>query len=250
MYLRIGGDTHEDHFAGELGGQGRVVQQALHRNPRHRQVRRKEAHAHQPAVFAPVLQHRDRDLAHLNLRADQASAKAREGERFTRRVHAAAQQKRFQRQRPPAHAVVVLVDQNGARHAVLVHQSRDVSQPGARSELRAWIFPNPAAIDQLRGEYQIGRSAKRLGERGVFLRVAVGQDDVHRHRLGFDRRQQTHGAGDRPPDSADSPAIHQRQFVDREHDRFRLRRLRRPVGAKHAVVSVVVDLRPEDIADE
>ncbi len=45
-------------------------------------------------------------------------------------------------------------------------------------------------------------------------------------------------------------AIHQGQFVDRQHHGFRRRNFRRPVGAEHTVVSVVVDLRTEDVTDE
>ena len=165
--------------------------------------------------------------------------------------HAAAEQERFQRQRPPLHPGVVLVDQDGARHAVLVHHGGDVPQSGAGGEFGTRIFPDAAAVDQFRGEHQIVSGAKRLGERGIVRGVAaVGQDDVHRHRFRLDGRQQAQGLGDGPPDPANPAAIHQGQFVDGEHHRFRLRRFRRPVRAKHAVVGVVVDLRAEDIADE
>src|ERR1019366_3192054 len=53
-----------------------------------------------------------------------------------------------------------------------------------------------------------------------------------------------------PADAANPAAIHEGELVDGQHDGFGVRGLRRPVGAEHAVVDIVVDLRGEDVADE
>src|ERR1035438_8162982 len=71
-----------------------------------------------------------------------------------------------------------------------------------------------------------------------------------RYRTAADGRQEAQGVGDGAADTANAAAIHQGQLVDGEHHGFRLRGFGRPVGAEHAVVGVVVDLRAEDVADE
>src|ERR1017187_2855799 len=80
------------------------------------------------AMLARVQQDGDGDVAHVQPGAREAAAQLRIDQGFARRVHAAAEQKGFERQRPAAHAGVVLVDEDGARNAAPIHLGGDVSQ--------------------------------------------------------------------------------------------------------------------------